>query len=475
MKKVTLLWLLAVGFAGGQPCLVCKNGQFLELGSPTACASASSSPDCIVPAGCMGIEKGGDCSCDTIGDPAAEEVCNGIDDDCNGEVDEGWPRQVSCGVGACVATGQETCVDGILQSDCAPAPPSSDELCNGIDDDCDGQTDEGWPREVSCGVGFCAATGQETCVDGVLSNDCAPGNPTDEEVCNGIDDDCDGEIDEGWPRQVSCGVGACATTGQETCINGVLSNDCTPGTPSDEICNGIDDDCDGETDEGLENESITCGVGECIESGTSTCVDGVPNVECTPGTPLPEGCVADGLDNDCDGVVDNGTGSGGTELCDGIDNDCDGEIDGKDCVCFTTGTPQGCIRSFSPVSSCPALCGIVPFSQNILNDNYCFCGKETSFGSNVCWGSKPPQAALDMGLPDPRFGSCSQPCTFTSDCSDPRNEGASAYTRARFDVICVRDTSTECGSSPGLKQVSNQYGRGYCFFPCNNYERLSPS
>jgi hypothetical protein len=68
------------------------------------------------------------------------------------------------------------------------------------------------------------------------------------EVCNGKDDDCDGEVDEGLAA-VSCGVGACRRS-VAACVAG-MPQTCTPGEPRAETCNGVDDDCDGAVDDGV--------------------------------------------------------------------------------------------------------------------------------------------------------------------------------------------------------------------------------
>ena len=71
-------------------------------------------------------------------------------------------------------------------------------------------------------------------------------------TCNGIDDDGDGRIDEDYvPRAINCGVGACNRTGKRVCIRGRLFNRCFPGSPSDEICDSIDNDCNGAVDDSL--------------------------------------------------------------------------------------------------------------------------------------------------------------------------------------------------------------------------------
>jgi hypothetical protein len=122
--------------------------------------------------------------------------------------------------------------------------PGALEACNGIDEDCDGDLDEdlgeGW-----CGTGACRVR-VPNCQDGrpAACQSAATGNA---ESCNGVDDDCDGAVDEDL-RGEACGVGACQR--RSTCAGGGWQA-CVPGAPAEEACNGADDDCDGEVDEGL--------------------------------------------------------------------------------------------------------------------------------------------------------------------------------------------------------------------------------
>jgi hypothetical protein len=145
---------------------------------------------------------------------------------------------------SCACKGPElqevTTPPEIIRS-CAPVA----EVCNGLDDDCDGAVDEELPVQ-NCGVGACRRE-VPSCQAGALVA-CTPGSPVPE-TCNGIDDNCDGAVDERlMPQQ--CGVGECA----------VVQASCTAGRPvaclpsedaTDEVCNGKDDNCNGTVDEGL--------------------------------------------------------------------------------------------------------------------------------------------------------------------------------------------------------------------------------
>lgn len=151
--------------------------------------------------------------------PGAPEACSGIDEDCDGEVDEDL-GEATCGVGACRQSAPN-CVGGRVVA-CVPVGGTA-ELCNAVDDDCDGTVDEEVPG-AACGVGACARTA--ACTGGVMQP-CVPGDPAPE-TCNGLDDDCSGVADEGFRSSV--------VNGSYAALSGVHSG-CNAGARIGPDCN----------------------------------------------------------------------------------------------------------------------------------------------------------------------------------------------------------------------------------------------
>jgi uncharacterized protein (TIGR03382 family) len=184
------------------------------------------------------------------------ETCNNRDDDCDTRIDEDFPQKGNaCNdgkLGACLGTGNLVCAAngaGLACNITNPGATPTAEICNGIDDNCNGAIDEG----ISCTPG------------------CIPTSPTD--LCNGIDDDCDGQFEEDDPN-----IGrACGSNGTAPCQLGTLS--CIGGNlvcigniePGVEQCNGLDDDCDGTADD----------VAQC--PGATSCVEGGCRLPCADG------------------------------------------------------------------------------------------------------------------------------------------------------------------------------------------------
>lgn len=129
------------------------------------------------------------------------------------------------------------------------------------------------------------------------------------EVCNGLDDDCNGSIDDGLaPVATTCGVGACAATGTQTCVDGVLTDSCTPGNSSAEVCNGLDDDCNGLVDDGI--APACCDTDSDCDDGNACTTDRCENSVCTHGS------VADCCQTDAD--CDDGLFCNGQERCNAV-------------------------------------------------------------------------------------------------------------------------------------------------------------
>jgi alpha-tubulin suppressor-like RCC1 family protein len=249
-------------------------------------------------------------SCVAGSPTGSDNDCDGLDDDCDGSVDEGFvPAATTCGVGACSATGMSSCVAGVLRDSCDDtAPAANDATCDGRDDDCNGQVDEDFVAfATTCGEGVCRRTGMATCSGGSLLDSCNEGSPTGtDNDCDGVDEDCDGEADQDYESEVtSCGTGACASTGATDCVNGVEIDSCRAGNnaPNDLSCNGVDDDCNGQVDDGYVPTATSCGTGACAATGATVCVSGEVESDCTEGTPTSD-ANCNNVDNDCDGQVD---------------------------------------------------------------------------------------------------------------------------------------------------------------------------
>ncbi|MES2639047.1 MAG: MopE-related protein [Myxococcota bacterium] len=390
--------------------------------------STASTIACNRPTGYVSIA--GDCNDTSLAiKPGATEVCDSADNDCDGTTDESdasgaptWYRDADADGYGTAATTQVACTVpsgyAATSTDCrdtdSTAYPGASETCDSVDDDCDGVTDESATdgtryyddddgdgygdassSTVSCSVVAGKVTNSGDCNDATAS-----ASPADVEYCDGIDNDCDGTTDEAasadadtWYRDADGDHYGATTTTSIACTQPTgyvsLSGDCLDSSAAaypgaSEVCDSMDNDCDGATDEGAidpvswyrdvdadgyGNSSVSttsCSQPTGYVSSSTDCNDASAAI--SPGDPE----VCDGIDNDCNGAVDGGeVGSvltwyrdndgdgygtatsttsctkpagyaavatdcndttataypGAAEICDSLDNDCDGTID----------------------------------------------------------------------------------------------------------------------------------------------------
>ncbi len=303
------------------------------------------------------VATGGDCDESNVTiNPGATETCDGVDEDCDGTVDDGfvysdwYPDSDGDGYGALGSTATSWCSApsgyAANDSDCddgdATIHPGATETCDGVDEDCDGTVDDGITYAIyyrdTDGDGYgdssdsdytCSPSSGFVTTGGDCDESDASINPGATEICDGVDQDCDGTADDGLTHAYSYpdadGDGYGASTGAVydcTTPSGYVasSTDCDDSDASihpgaTETCDGVDEDCDGTADDGITyttyyRDTDGDGYGDSSDS----------DYTCSPSA----GFVTTG--GDCD-ESDASINPGASEICDGIDQDCDSAVD----------------------------------------------------------------------------------------------------------------------------------------------------
>jgi hypothetical protein len=247
--------------------------------------------------------------------PGAHEFCNGVDDDCDGTIDETFDLDADgafADEADCRALGVPLDCD---EGDAAIHPAATD-VCDGVDNDCSGIVDDDADADED---------GHFAC------SDCDDGDafvyPGAVEACDGIDNDCSGAADERWDDDGD---------GTSECGDDCDDDDPARSPDLSEVCDGVDNNCDDVADEGFDADAdgqSTCR-GDCddrdpsVYAGAAEACDGVDN-DCDATTLESADLDADGYSL-CDGDCDDDNAAalpGGVEVCDGADNDCNGAAD----------------------------------------------------------------------------------------------------------------------------------------------------
>ncbi len=575
LRSLGLAWLGAA-ILGAAALSGCTTEAYCYVDCTTGSSSASSS-SASGAGGSINIGGAGGCfgDCSTTGAgcmPTNDgvEICDKLDNDCNGNVDDvdltsvkscgscdndcltklinNDPASIKCEAGACLGACSLDYFDldgnGSCEYYCVKTS-STDATCNNKDDDCNGVKDDGVDvcndtancgkcgnncvilhgtatcvhtgagacdsSSTQCQIAACTCTGPGDCwwnLDGASASGCEyQCDPTSGgvEICDGLDNDCDGKIDNaddlsGDPKiGVTCFgglLGECAqpaNAGVSACLGGQIvcggGNVVVPNL-NQETCNGKDDDCDGLVDNNPKDVGGSCGV-----SNNFPCTFGV--FQCAGGALACLGAVnpgvetCNGQDDDCDGVIDAAGGlppsdsvgacnapipppAGATSACSAGAKACNG----GSIVCNGAVGPTSASDGCNIDANCDGLLTNQPATMTDVH-NCGACGNDCLAGAvHANWACVAGACAFQgcqagyYDLTVPADAKCEYPCLFVSatescnavddNCNGQIDEGVIAPSPAQVCGVSPGATAAEC--SGGGVQVACQAGAWKCSF-----------
>jgi hypothetical protein len=395
--------------------------------------------------GADGVEPG------ALGDP-----CGG-----NGDCQSGWCVDSPEG-GYCTSTCEEGCPEGWVCKVIPQTAPDDISVCvldkARLCQPCEADIHCGDVGDLCLSLGggnFCGRDCTlDPCPEGYLCQTLDGGA----QQCTPVNGSCDCDEDsigavKGCQR--TNGFGTCF--GQETCDPGVGWTGCTAPEPSDEACNGADDDCDGQTDEDFDPTPCEVANEHGICSGVQACL-GAAGWVCSAKTPGPETC--NGLDDDCDLDVDEGflndVGQyAHVEHCGTCGNSCAAKYAGADeVICDDSGWEPVCVL----VSCLP---GYVKFGENTCLDEDAFLCTPCQSDAD-CFGAL--SRCLQVSDTDPR-SFCFRDCSGQSEFSETCPEGYGCEAVGDGAQCLPWNDSCDClASNVGqTKACSQENSFGICF------------